>query len=54
MFEFTKGDKNKFIEVEKENKKLIRELGIGLFLAFLTNGVVLIVGLIIKFVIKIL
>lgn len=49
MFEFTKGDKNRFKEVADSNKKLINQLGLNIFYALSANVVAYIFGLILKY-----
>lgn len=44
MFEFTKGDENKFHEVEKKNKKLVWQLFGGIVISLITDGVVYLVN----------
>jgi hypothetical protein len=49
MFEFTKGDKNRFKEVADSNKKLINQLLLNIFYALSANVVAFILGLIIEY-----
>jgi hypothetical protein len=49
MFEFTKGDKNRFKEVADSNKKLLNQLGLNIFYALSANVVAYIIGLILKY-----
>ena len=49
MFEFTKGDKNRFKEVADSNKKLLNQLGLNIFYALSANIVAFIIGLILKY-----
>jgi hypothetical protein len=49
MFEFTKGDKNRFKEVADSNKKLLNQLGLNIFYALSTNIVAYFIGLILKY-----
>lgn len=48
MFEFTKGDKNRFSEIQKENKKLLGGLAISIFIGLLVNALSALVGLLIS------
>lgn len=52
MFEFTKGDTNRFKEVADSNKKLLNQLGLNIFYAFSTNVVAYMIGLILKYITK--
>jgi hypothetical protein len=52
MFEFTKGDTNRFKEVAESNKKLLNQLGLNIFYAFSTNVVAYMIGLILKYITK--
>jgi hypothetical protein len=49
MFEFTKGDKNRFKEVKESNKKLLNKLAINILYAISSNILAYIVGVILKF-----
>lgn len=49
MFEFTKGDKNRFKEVADSNKKLLNQLGLNIFYALSANVVAYVIGLILKY-----
>jgi hypothetical protein len=48
MFEFTKGDKNKFAEVKKENKKHLKELVFTFVLGLGINGISALIGYLIS------
>jgi len=50
MFEFTKGDKNRFKEVADSNKKLINKLVLNIFYALSANVVAYLIGLMLKYV----
>jgi hypothetical protein len=50
MFDFTKGDKNKFIEVEKTNKKLLTQLLGTIVMGVAVNGATIFIGWIISIV----
>lgn len=50
MFEFTKGDKNRFKEVEESNRKLLSQLGVNIFYALSANFVAYIIGIILKYI----
>lgn len=50
MFEFTKGDKNRFKEVEDSNKKLLNQLGLNIFFSLCANVAALLLGILLKFV----
>ena len=52
MFEFTKGDTNKFKEIEASNKKLLRALGLNIFYALSANGIAYLIGLILTYLTK--
>ncbi|MCK9453392.1 MAG: hypothetical protein M0Q90_16980 [Bacteroidales bacterium] len=52
MFEFTKGDKNKFKEIETSNKKLLKGLGLNIFYAISANFVAYLIGVILKIIIN--
>ena len=52
MFEFTKGDKNRFKEIATSNKKLLKGLGMNIFYALSTNFVAYLIGIILKIVMK--
>lgn len=49
MFDFTKGDKNRFKEVNTSNKKLLNQIGLNIFYALSSNFVAYIIGLILKY-----
>lgn len=48
MFEFTKGDKNRFAEVQKENKKLLGKLALSISIGLLVNGLSALIGFLIS------
>ena len=48
MFEFTKGDKNRFAEVQKENKKLIGNLLFSVLIGLLVNALSALIGYLIS------
>lgn len=48
MFEFTKGDKNRFAEVQKENKKLLGGLALSIFIGLLVNALSALIGFLIS------
>lgn len=48
MFEFTKGDKNKFEDVKKDNKKHIKKMTYSLLLGLSVNGIFALLGYLIK------
>ncbi|HLT49267.1 MAG TPA: hypothetical protein VKZ90_02360, partial [Aequorivita sp.] len=52
MFEFTKGDKNRFKEIETSNNKLIKGLGLNIFYALSANLVAYLVGIILKMILN--
>lgn len=52
MFEFTKGDKNRFAEVKAENKKYIKELFLTIIIGLSVNGLSALIGFIIELFIK--
>ncbi|MDM1456747.1 hypothetical protein HX089_17345 [Myroides odoratimimus] len=52
MFEFTKGDKNRFIEVKKDNKKLVQGLFVTILIGLSTNGLSAFIGYIIELLVK--
>lgn len=52
MFEFTKGDKNRFKEVKAENEKLIKGLFLTVLVGLSINGLSALIGLIIELIIK--
>ncbi|ELY2018711.1 hypothetical protein SL053_002643, partial [Flavobacterium psychrophilum] len=52
MFEFTKGDKNRFAEVKTENKKLIKGLFWTIIIGLSINGLSALIGLIIEQIVK--
>lgn len=52
MFEFTKGDKNRFAEVKAENKKYIYELFLTIVIGLSVNGLSALIGFIIELFIK--
>lgn len=52
MFEFTKGDNNRFKEVKESNKKLLNQLALNIFYALSANGVAYIIGVILKYITK--
>ena len=49
MFDFTKGDKNRFKEVNTSNKKLLIQIGLNILYALSSNFVAYIIGLILKY-----
>jgi len=52
MFEFTKGDKNRFTEVRKENKQLINGLFVTLLIGLSINGLTALIGFILELILK--
>lgn len=48
MFDFTKGDKNRYEEVKNENSKLLRGLTISILIGLLVNGLSAFVGYLIN------
>lgn len=48
MFEFTKGDKNRFVEVQKENNKLLGGLAISIAIGLLINALSALIGMLIS------
>jgi len=50
MFEFTKGDKNKFIEVAEDNKKYLYKLLGSIVLGLGVNGLSALIGYLLKFI----
>lgn len=52
MFEFTKGDKNRFAIVEKENAKYLRNLGISIILGLSINGLTALIGYTVEYFLK--
>jgi hypothetical protein len=52
MFEFTKGDKNKFTEVKTENEKLIKGLFVTILIGLSINGLSALIGYIIELIVK--
>lgn len=50
MFEFTKGDKNRFKEIETANKKLLKGLGLNVFYALSANLVAHLIGIILEMI----
>ena len=52
MFEFTKGDKNRFAEVKTENEKLIKGLFLTILIGLSVNGLSALIGLIIELIVK--
>ncbi len=48
IFEFTKGDENRMKEVSKENKKLIRRIGVTILLGLSVNGLSALIGTVIN------
>lgn len=52
MFEFTKGDRNRFAEVKTENKKYIKELFLTIIIGLSVNGLSALIGYIIELLIK--
>ncbi|GEM_PF-1991632 len=53
IFDFTKGDKNRFLEVKKENSKYLRDLIITVIIGIATNGLTVLIGYAIDFLLKI-
>lgn len=49
MFEFTKGDKNRFKEIANSNKKLLNQLGLNIFYALSANAVAYAIGLFLNY-----
>jgi hypothetical protein len=52
MFEITKGDTNRFKEVEKDNKKHIKGLFWTIVIGISVNGITALIGIILKMIIK--
>lgn len=52
IFDFTKGDRNRFTEVKKENKELIRKIITSLIMGLLVNGITTFIGLLIKLIVE--
>ena len=52
MFEFTKGDKNKFKEVAKDNKKYLKSLFFTLILGLSVNGLSALIGYIVEKIVE--
>lgn len=52
MFEFTKGDKNRFTEVKSENEKLIKGLFVTILVGLSINGLSALIGYIIELIVK--
>ncbi|TDE02629.1 hypothetical protein [Flavobacterium hiemivividum] len=52
MFEFTKGDKNRFTEIRKENKQLINGLFVTLLIGLSINGLTALIGFILELILK--
>jgi len=48
IFEITKGDKNRFAEVKKENSKYLKGLAFTIIIGLATNGLSALIGLIIE------
>jgi hypothetical protein len=48
MFEFTKGDRNRFAEVQKKNKKLLGGLAFSIFIGLLVNALSALIGFLIS------
>ncbi len=48
MFEFTKGDKNRFSDVKKDNKKYLKGMLFSLLVGLSVNGITAIIGYLIK------
>lgn len=52
MFEFTKGDRNRFAEVKTENEKLIKGLFVTILIGLSINGLSALFGFIIELIVK--
>lgn len=52
MFEFTKGDKNRFAEIKTENEKLIKGLFVTILIGLSINGLSALIGYVIEIIVK--
>lgn len=52
MFEFTKGDKNRFAEVKEDNKKILKGLFFTILIGLSINAVSALIGFIIELILK--
>lgn len=52
IFEITKGDKNRFTEVKKENSKYLKGLAWTIIIGLATNGISALIGKLVEYIVK--